>query len=230
MSTVRILAEQCLRLANGGNIPRDSQFNALDAEYLVRDTAAKLIKGEWFTERNEGGKTIDARYVVPLTGLEVKEDAITKENYINMPVTNYIRLPYGAGIRSVRPDNSQTTITKRTKFEELQAFIPIPNRFEDIYFQLPAGSLEQKYGWMVRQNKIIFTKRDGMTVLEYKIKAVTVDIVTVDPKAIGRDDELPVSGELLQQLKLEVRDILKDGQTRTVDVINDANPNILREE
>lgn len=227
MSTIRILSEQILRIVNGGNIPRDSQFHELDAQYLVRDTASKLIKGEWFSERNEGGKTIDARYVVTFTDLTVEIDEITKDNYIDMPVTNYIRLPYGAGIRSVRPWNAATTRTKRTKAIELRAFIPIPNRFEDIYFALPVASLEGVYGWMVRGNRITFTKRYGKTLKEYQINAVEVDIVTVDPKAIGVDDELPIAGELVQQLKTEVIEILKIGKPQVVDVIDDQNPNII---
>ena len=230
MNTIRSISEQILRILNGGNIPRDSQFHELDAQYLVRDTASKLIKGEWFSERNEGGKNIDGRYVVTFTNLEVKVDSITGENYIDMPVTNYIRLPYGAGIRSVRPWNAATTRTKRTKTIELRAFIPIPNRFEDIYFQLPAGSLEGIYGWMVRGKKMMFTKRYDKTLLQYEIKAVSMDIVTVDPKAIGVDEELPISGELLQQLKTEVLEILKIGKPNVVDVIDDQNANIIRNE
>lgn len=230
MSTIRQLGEQILRIVNGGNIRRDSQFIPQDVHYLVRDSAAKLIKGEWFSERNEGGKDLDSRYVVTMTGQEVKVDAITKENYIDMPVTNYLRLPYGAGLRSVRPDNSGTTKTKRTKKVETRAFIPIPNRFEDIYFQLPAGSLEGIYGFMVRGNKIVFTKRYGKTLKEFEINTVTVEVASVDPKAVTIDDELPLSGELLLQLKAEVINFLQTGKPQVVDVIDDQNPNILNNE
>ena len=229
MSTIKGLSEQILRIVNGGNIPRDSQYHELDVQYLVRDTAAKLIKGEWFAERNEGGKTIDARYVVTFTNQEVKKDTITGENYVDIPVTNYIRLPYGAGIRSVRPWNEATTRTKRSKAIELRAFIPIPNRFEDIYFQLPTASLEGIYGFMTRGKKLIFTKRYDKTLLEYEINAVEIDIVTVDPKAIGVTDELPIAAELVQQLKIEVKEILMNKRT-VVDVIDDQNPNIIRPE
>lgn len=227
MSTIRILSEQILRILNGGNVPRDSQFHELDVQYLVRDTAAKLAKGEWFSERNEGGRSIDSRYVVPFTGLEVKVDDNTQENYIDIPVTSWIRLPYGAGIRSVRPDNTGTTRTKRTKVVETRAFIPIPNRFQDIFFNLPAESLEGMYGWMVRGLKIYFTKRYGKTLKEYEINTITIDIVTMDPKAISVDQDLPLSGELLQQLKTEVIEIMSQGKPTIVDTIDDQNPNII---
>lgn len=230
MSSIRIISEQILRILNGGNIPRDSAFNEQDVQYMVRDTAAKLIKGEWFSERNEGGKTIDSRYVVTFDNLEVKIDDKTGENYINIPVTNYIRLPYGAGIRSIRPDNSGTTRTKRTKYVETRAFIPISNRFLDIYFQLPVESLEGIYGGMVRGTKMYFTKRYGKTLKQYDINKMTMDIVTVSPEAISVDEDLPIAAELLQQLKTEVIEIMTAGKPQVVDTIDDQNPNIIRKE
>lgn len=229
MSSIRGLSERIQRILNGGNTPRDSKFHDLDVQYLVRDTAAKLIKGEWFNERNEGGKDIDARYVVPFRGLEVLKDDETGDNYILMPVDSYIRLPYGAGIRSIRPDSTGTK-TKRTKTIETRAFIPIPNRFEDIYFQLPAGSLEGIYGWMVRKDKVYFTKRYGKTLLEYDIAKVTMDVVSADPKAIDIEDSLPLSAEMITQLIAEVATLLTQGSPQVVDQINDQNPNVTKAE
>jgi len=228
MSTIKGLSERILRILGGGNITRDSKFHILDVQYLVRDTAAKLIKGEWFAERNEGGKIIDPRYITTFKGLIVKEFSDTKENYIDMPVDNYIRLPYGAGIQSVRPDTTGVTRTKHTKFVENRAFIPIPNRFEDIYFQLPAGALEHQYGWMVRGNKIVFTQKDGKTLKQFDITTVIVDVVSFDSKTFQLTDELPLSSELTQQLIAEVIQILQTGSTPVRDVINDENPNIIR--
>lgn len=229
MSSIRGIAERIQRIISGGNTPRDSQFHDLDIQYLVRDTAAKLIKGEWFAERNEGGKDIDARYVVPFYGLPVLKDSDTGENYIEMPVDSYIRLPYGAGIRSIRPASAGTK-TKRTKQVETRAFIPIPNRFEDIYWQLPAGSLEGIYGWMLRKDKVYFTKRYDKTLLEYDISQVTMDVVSADPKAIDVEDNLPLSSEMVQQLISEVVNLLTQGSPEVVDQINDNNPNITRAE
>lgn len=228
MNTIKSISERILRILNGGNTKRDSQFHELDVQYLVRDTAAKLIKGEWFAERNEGGKDIDSRYVVPFSGIEVKKNEYG-DNYIDIPVDSYIRLPDGAGIRSVRPD-SVGTKTKRSKKVETRAFIPIPNRFEDIYYQLPVAALEGIFGWMVRKDKIYFTKRYGQSLLEYDVSKVIVDIVTSDPKAISVDESLPLSGEMVQQLIVEVVALFRDGKPQVVDVINDENPNVTKAE
>ena len=228
MSSIKGIAERVQRILNGGNTPRDSKFHDLDVEYLVRDTAAKLIKGEWFNERNEGGKDIDSRYVVPFDGLPVLKDTFG-DNYIDMPVDSYVRLPYGAGIRSIRPDNTGTN-TRRTKNLETRAFIPISNRFEDIYFQLPAGSIEGQYGWMVRKDKVYFTKRYGKTLLEYDISKVRLDVVSADPKAIDTEENLPLSSEMVQQLITEVVTLFTQGAPKVVDVINDQNSNITKAE
>ena len=180
MSTIRNVSERILRIINGGDVTDESKFDELDVHYLVRDTAAKLIKGDWYAERNEGGKQVDPRYIVPFRGVEVQKDTDTNENYVVMPVNTYIRLPNGEGIHSVRPDMSGTN-TRRTKKSEMRAFIPIPARFEDIFWQLPAGSLEQQFGWMVRKDRIYFTKREDKTLLNSDISKVVVDLVSVDP-------------------------------------------------
>lgn len=229
MNTIRVLSERILRILNGGNFINDSKFNEQDIHYLVRDTVAKINKGEWYSERNEGGKRIDDRYVITFDGQEVKVDPLTAENYIDLPVKSYMRLPDGAGIHSVRPDKSGTN-TKRTKNLEYRAFIPIPSRYEDIFFQLPAGSLENMYGWQLRKDKIYFTKKDDQTLLEYDISKVSVDVVSVDPAAVSLDDGLPLSAEAAQVVIAEVVQILKGGAPQVVDVINDNNPNVTKAE
>lgn len=229
MSTIRIESEKILRILNGGNVPRDSKFSEQDVQYMVRDTAAKLVKGEWFNERNEGGKVIDSRYVVTFRAIDVAVDSATNENYIFVPVKSYIRLPNGAGLQSVRPDASGTN-TRRSKKAEYRAFIPIPHRFEDIYWQLPAASLENVFGWMVRKDRIYFTKRGGKTLIQDDISKVVVDVVTVDPVAVGIDEHLPLSAEMSQQLVLEVIQIFKGGAPAVVDTIDNQNPNITKVE
>lgn len=230
MNTIKAISERILRVLNGGDVQRDSQFHELDIEYMVRDTAAKLVKGEWFNERNEGGSDVDARYIVNFDGIEVKEDTNTKHNYCEIPVDSWIRLPHGAGIRSVRPDVFNGTLTERTKFSELKPFIPIPSDFEDIFYSLPAGSLEQQFGWFVRKDRIYFTERNKKTLLESDIDKVSIRIVTTDPAAVGINDPLPLSADLTQQLITEVVTILTQGKPQVVDVVNDDNPNITKAE
>jgi hypothetical protein len=229
MSTIKGLSERILRQLNGGEVQRDSQWHQLDIEYLVRDAAATLIKGEWYQERNEGGKTIDPRYVVTFEDQEVKVDDRTNENYVEIPVGAYIRLPNQAGIRSVRP-SFKTTGTKRTKTSETRAFIPIPNRFEDIYYQLPAAALEQLFGYMIRKDRLYFTKKSNKTLKEYEINAVDIDIVTVDPKAVDVDDPLPLSEEMNMKVREMVIAMITGGKPQVVDTINDDNPNVTRAE
>ena len=221
MTTIRILAERIMRLIKGGNISRDNQWDERDVQYLVRDVTSELIKGTWFEERNEGGKGIDSRFVVTFNEVEVKENSITQENYIEMPINSYLRLSDDSGVRSIRPDYSASE-TKKTKDFERKAFIPIPNRFKDIYNQLPAGALEQQVGFEVRKDRVYFTKLGEETIKEAGINMVSIDVATVDPAAVDIDDALPLPNEYVPRLIGRVFELL--GINVTPDVISDNNP------
>lgn len=221
MTTIRILAERIMRLIKGGNVSRDNQWDERDIQYLVRDVSSELIKGTWFEERNEGGKGIDSRFVVTFEGVEIKEHESTGENYIEMPIDSYLRLLDDSGVRSIRPDFSESE-TKKTKEFERKAFIPIPNRFRDIYSNLPAGALEQQVGFEIRKDRVYFTKIGDQTVMNAGLKKVIIDVATVDPAAVDIDDALPLPNEYVPRLIGRVFELL--GINATPDVINDNNP------
>lgn len=219
--TVSILSERIHRLLKKGNVSRDTEWDDRDFEYLVRDAAAKLIKGDWYETRNEGGKNIDSRYVATFTVPVVKN--ANGDNYCAIPVSNWLRLPDEAGIQSCRPDMA-TLSTKKTKENEFRAFIPIPNRFLDVYANLPAGALEGQHGYMIRKDKIVFTKRYEKTVLDNGIKNVEMDIVTVDPAAVGLDEPLPLPAEMVSLLLIEVLQVFGISGQNAKDLINNENP------
>jgi len=220
MTTIRILAERIMRLIKGGNVSRDNQWDERDIQYLVRDVSSELIKGTWFEEMNEGGKGLDSRFVVTFNDIDVKEDSVSGESYIEMPIDSYLRLSDDSGVRSIRPDFSAAE-TKKTKDFENKAFIPVPNRFKDIYNQLPAGSLEQQVGFEVRKDRVYFTKVNDTNLKELVAK-VTMDVATVDPAAVDIDDALPLPNEYVPRLIGRVFELL--GINVTPDVINDNNP------
>ena len=220
--TINVLTERIHRLLKRGDVQRDSGWDPRDIEYLIRDAASKAIKGSWFESRNDGGKNIDSRFVATFI-VEVKVDAYSN-NYIDLPISNWIQLPDESGIQSVRPD-FLTLSTKKTKMEELRAFIPIPNRFYDIYSSLPEGALEGQHGFMVRKNKIFFTKRYDKTLIENSIKKVELDVVTVDPAAVGLDEPLPIPAEMIMGMILEILQLLGMTEQKAKDLTNNENPN-----
>src|SRR6478736_4009451 len=118
--TVAILAERIHRILKAGDIPRTTPWDDRDFQYLIRDEAAKQIKGSWFEARKEGEKNADSRYVSSFVCAVLKED-VTNENYILIPVSNWLNFPDGTGIESVRPDLA-TAITEKTKNKEMRAF------------------------------------------------------------------------------------------------------------
>lgn len=227
MSTINILSERILRILSGGNIPRDQKWEERDIQYLVRDAVAKTVKGTWYEEKNEGGDGLDSRFVVTFTDQEVKKDSRTGENYVEIPVDSWLRLPDDSGIRSVRPSRPNEE-TKRTKAHELRAFIPIPNRFKDIYLNLPAGALEQQFGYEIRKDKIYFTTKgtttEGQprTLEDWKITKVDIDIATVDPAAVDIDDPLPLPNDYNVDVIQTVLTLM--GIQVPIDVINDNAP------
>lgn len=220
--TVSILSERIHRILKKGDIQRDTEWDPRDFEYLVRDVTSKLIKGDWYETRNEGGKNIDSRYLASFTETVQKDN--NGDNFCVIPVSNWIRLPDDSGIQSCRPDIATLT-TKKTKEHEFRAFIPIPNRFLDIFANLPAGALEGQHGFMVRKNKLFFTKRYEKTVLDNGIKKVELDIVTVDPAAVGIDEPLPLPSEMISGVILGVLEILGVSSQKAKDLINNENPN-----
>lgn len=201
--TIAILAERIHRILKAGNITRNTNWDDRDFQYLIRDEAAKQVKGMWYESRKEGEKHVDSRFVSTFL-VEVQKNDNTDENYCMIPVSNWLNFPDGTGIESVRPDIEKLT-SKKTKGKEFRAFIPIPHRFEDIYLGLPSGALEGQFGWKLRKDKILFTKRYDKSLLDDGIPFVEMDIVTVDPKAIAVNDVLPLPAELVDGL---IRNIL----------------------
>jgi len=220
--TLGILSDRIYRLLKRGDIQRDAEFDMRDIQYWIRDSAAKLILGQWKSNRDEN-KNIDTRYVSTFP-VAVQKDA-QGNNYINIPVDNWINLPDGSGIQSVRPDPANLA-TNRTKNSEMLAFIPIPNRYLDIFYSLPASALENKFGWMIRNKQIFFTKKQDRTLLDWGIKGVLTEIVTLDPLAVGENDPFPISEDLIDPLIRDVLAIFTGTETMPKDLTNNQNPNI----
>lgn len=66
--------------------------------------------------------------------------------------------------------------------------------------------------------------------LQYDISKVTVEVVSVDPVAVGLDEALPLSSDMTQQLITEVVQIMQGGAPKVVDTIDDKNPNVTKAE
>jgi hypothetical protein len=220
--TIQIIGERTLRILKRGNLQRDKEWDFRDIEYLVRDTAAKLIKGEWMSGRADGQKELSSQYIATFTQPVLKDPYGV--NYCDMPISNWIRLPNESGIASVRPD-TLTLKSKKTKGYEIQAFIPVPNRFIDIYANLPAFALEGCFSWQLRKNKLYFGERWGETVLENNITNVIIDVATVDPGAISIDEPLPIGEDMISTVITEVLKILGAAESKPKDYLNDQNVN-----
>lgn len=220
--TLQILTERVQRILNKGDIQRDRVFDPRDIEYLLRDECAKLMKGNWFEVRNAGEKNISSIYVTTFICPVLEDEA--GNNYSDVPVSNYLLLPDESGIQSVRPD-VLTTSTRKSKESELLGFIPVPNRYRDIYAMLPAGALEGQFSYQVRKNKVFFGLRYNQTVLFNGIENVEMDIATVAPEAVAITDPLPIPAEMVVDLMMGVLQILGLTQKQAKDLTDNENPN-----
>lgn len=201
--TVTVLAERIHRILKTGNVTRVTSWDDRDFQYLIRDEAARQIKGAWYEARKEGQKHVSSQFVSTIT-IDVLKNNATSENYSEIPLASWLNFADGTGIESVRP-NIETLASAKTKDKETRAFIPIPHRFEDLYAGLPAEALEGQFGWKIRLKRLLYTKRYNTTVLEAGITKVDVDVVTLDPTVIDANAVLPISADMVDPL---IRNVL----------------------
>lgn len=228
MSTIQIYGERIMRILQKGNVTRERPLDYRDIHFVIRDQAAAIAKGQWFESRNDGGKDISSIYVCTFT-VDVLVDA-QGVNYCLVPVSSYLNLPDESGVQSVRPD-PLTTSTKKTKERELTAFIPVPNRYRDLYSVLPAGAMEGLITYHVRKNKIYFGTLsetfDGSerTVIDVGIKKVEIDVATVSPEAVAIDEPLPIPQDKEKDLMIGVLMFFGLTDQKAKDLLNNSNPN-----
>lgn len=219
--TLEILNNRVMRLLKKGDFGRDREWDMRDIEYLLRDACAKIAKDSWYEARNSGDKNISSVYVTTFT-VPVKEDE-AGNNYCDIPVDSWVMLPDEMGIQSVRPD-PLTTGTRKTKDDELQAFVPVPNRFRDIFGALPAGAVEGLWTYQIRKKKIYFSTKYDQTLLFNDIENVDIDLISFDASAIALTDALPIPEEKTGELIISVLQVLGMPQNQIKDLTNNENP------
>ncbi len=222
VQTLNTLGERVLRLLKRGDIPTDVEWDIREIKQAVKDSAhtivEPLLKPVVIKNFLEKPTRIDGRYVNPYSKITVLIDADTEENYVDIPAS-YIDIGGGMGIQSVRPILKQVIH---------RAMIPISNRELDIYLGLPAGMLEGQWAFMIRGNKVFFTKRYDKTLIEAGLKRVNMDIVTLSPQNADDDDPFPVSDSLIKLIIEDVLILYGASAEQIKDLINDENPNLTK--
>lgn len=211
--TPKYLANQLHRIISKGDVVVDTPYDIRDLILLVKQVANEMIIGEWSSSYQLGQRTVDEHFVATYKNQTVKVDA-NGDNYIDIPV-NYVNLPNHTGIQRIIPENTSSKFYK--------ALIPIPPYAMDIYASLPAGALEQQFGFMPGREIIKFTKRNGRTMLDELLDTVEVSLVVIAPEDLGDNDYIPIPSNLEYTLLKECLRILGVSEEKVKDELLDDN-------
>ena len=106
-----------------------------------------------------------------------------------------IKLPMNQGVWQVKPSLTGAT------------FIPIPDPYWELLRSLDEGAIEGQIGFFQVGSKVYFTANPI-------VSEVALFLLVVDPASAEGDDVLPLSADLVEDVKLMVLDMLKKtGQT-----------------
>lgn len=218
-NTIKSLSERILRVINLGDVPQESRFIMRDVEYMVRDNLGKQILASWFSMRQgQEGKDIADAFTSNIT-IAVQIDSRTPATCFIDLLFDWVDLPDEGGIQSVRP-------AVQGSLPSMDAFIPTPVRFADIYRGLPSGALEGQVGWSLRGKRIYFSERSGQNLLSLGVTSVEVDVVTTSEVALGQEKPLPIPPNIAFAIVSEVSAFFMPLTQQQKDMLNDMNPNI----
>lgn len=222
-NNVRRLSERVLRIINAGNVPNDSRFGMRDVEYMVRDVLGSKILASWSSARaNKEALDISDSFISTIT--KDVEETIRKECFVDLDF-DWVNIPDGSGIQSCRPSINNIDMLE-IQTPNLSAFIPIPARFDDIYRNLPAQSLEGQVGWLNRGKKIFFTTVAGQTLIDLGVTKVDIDVVSTSEAVLGQDKTISIPSDIADAVVKEVAIFFVPAMQAQKDMLNDNNPNI----
>lgn len=223
MNTIKSLTERVLRVLNSGAIPRDSRFKDRDIEYMLRDGLGTLILNSWSTARSlKEGMDVADTFVVTVT----KPVQLSSRNdcYIDLDF-DWINIPDGTGVRAVRPSIGSVNPLS-LQVPGYSAFIPIPERFFDIYKNLPAESLEGQIGWALRGKRVWLTDLYGQNLVnDLGIESCDIDVISTSDNVIGLDSTIPITSDMAEELVKKTVAFFMPGMATIKDTLNDNNPN-----
>lgn len=218
VNTIKSLSERILRIINLGDVPQESRFTLRDVDYMVRDALGKHILGSWYAMRKElDGRDIADAFTSIIT-LSVQTDTRVPTNCFVDLLFDWVDLPDEGGIQAVRP-------AIQGLLPSMDAFIPTPARYLDIYKGLPAGALEGQIGWSLRGKRIYFSTRNGQNLMALGVSSVEVDVVTTSEVAIGQEKPLPIPPNIAFSVIAEVVTFFMPLTQQQKDMLNDMNPN-----
>lgn len=222
MNTIKSLTERTLRIINSGAVPRDSRFKDRDIEYMLRDCLGTLILQAWGAGRNiKEAVDVSDSFVVTVT----KSIQTTQRGdcYIDLDF-DWVNIPDGTGVRAVRP-SVEATNPLTNQLPGFSAFIPIPERFFDIFKNLPAQALEGQIGWALRGKKIWLTDLYGQSLIDLGIESCDIDVISTSENVLGLTSPMPITSDMAEIMISKTVQFFMPGMSVPKDTLNDNNPN-----
>jgi hypothetical protein len=145
------IAEQALRILNGGNPPRQSKVRIQELMVAVNQAFAKAVKLSMFQNFREGEKDVAGAFIYAFDNTPVVFDENKKLYYADLPAT-YIDLPNEMGIGLVSMMQDQTN-----------DFVRVPNNWLSLSRGLASGQLEGRKGYFAENNRLYLVNVDTIT-------------------------------------------------------------------
>jgi len=187
MATKAQLAEQVLRILEGGSPTQDSQFDLREIMLYIDQARDKMATMSVFQNVKTGEFDIDSEFLVEYPDRIISTDTSRNLRYSDLPVS-VLSLPYEMGIYAIHP---------RQNVEE--QFIRIPGLAHGLYAGLLSFNVEAKTYYWNTGRRVFFKNVDPMLTYIHML-------LCPSSKEIAEGDEFPVPPQMEEDIiKLAVQ-------------------------
>lgn len=203
MTTKFQLAEQILRVLNGGDVSRDSSITYQEVALAVSQARDKFVREDIWARKAVGDDSINAEYLSRYC-LDLECDLKTDEYYVTLPARP-INLERNKGVYRVSYIGDQSN-----------SFVPGSTGALSLYTGLDAEVPSGRKVYYVEEDKIYFTgvkKKDGLKQILVVMIASSSEIDDEDPFPVPADKELDIVDfviRLYAPQKAQPEDVIND--------------------
>jgi len=175
--TIERLAEQALRIINGGDINYEEDLDERDLQMYIIQAIGALVKRGFLQSKGTEVGEVDGNLILTFDDIVVKQDA--KGFFATLPSCT-VGLMEGRGIHEVGDENG--------------AFIPTMNGFTSLYEGLDAVKLEGRIGYFPENGTVRFFNESN-----FKDHTVFMKL-TAAYDAIEPDAEISIPLDMQQEI------------------------------
>tara|TARA_R100001594_G_scaffold8109_5_gene21305 strand:- start:20065 stop:20718 length:654 start_codon:yes stop_codon:yes gene_type:complete len=211
--TKKKLAEQALRIIQGGSVRDDSEIDIREIMMNIEQERDRLIKAELFQSISMGEYNINGAFISTYVS-SISDDIEKDMKYSNIPVTP-MSLPNDLGMFQVSFEKDQ-----------FNTFVRIPNGATGLYNNLNSSRLLGRIGYFVESSLNSTCESSSGTRVYYTnmpkdcTKSVLLKVVATSEN-IGEDDPFPIAPEMESQIIRSVVELYSVMRQALADESND---------